>query len=90
MRAEAQISGGLKLGGISLGFGQNRLLLAYKILVGCYLGFFYFTARAATFEALFSALLLILVAFTRDVGGNFDTARQPHASHFAQRGVGLS
>lgn len=62
MKAEAQSSGGLKLGGISLGFGQNRILLAYKILVGCYLGFFYFTARAASFEALFSALLLILVA----------------------------
>jgi hypothetical protein len=63
MRAEVQSSGGLKLGGISLGFGQNRILLAYKILVGFYLGFFYFTARAASFEALFSALLLILVAF---------------------------
>jgi hypothetical protein len=58
-----QGGGGLMLGGVSLGFGQNRILLAYKILVGCYLGFFYFTARAATFEALFCALLLIVVAF---------------------------
>jgi hypothetical protein len=63
VKTAVQGGGGLQLGGVSLGFGQNRILLAYKILVGCYLGFFYFTARAASVEALFSALVLILVAF---------------------------
>jgi len=63
VKTAVQGGGGLMLGGVSLGFGQERILLAYKILVGCYLGFFYFTARAATFEALFCALLLIVAAF---------------------------
>ena len=45
MKTAVQGGGGLKLGGVSLGSGGNRILLAYKILVGCYLGFFYFTAR---------------------------------------------
>jgi hypothetical protein len=63
MRAEAQTSGGLSLGGISLGFSQQRILLTYKIIVAGYLAVFYFTAQAATFEAIFCALLLILTAF---------------------------
>jgi hypothetical protein len=63
VKTAVQGGGGIQLGGVSLGFGQERILLAYRILVSVYLGFFYFTARAATFEALFCALLLIVVAF---------------------------
>ena len=58
MNAEAT-----NLGGIGLMVSQKKLQTGFWIASAGYLGFFYFTARPPSFEALLAALGLVIMAF---------------------------
>ena len=68
MKAGTRGSGGAtvqgqSLGGIGLFANQRKLRVGFRLAVGAYLTFFYFTARGSSVEALGCALLLVLAAF---------------------------